>query len=131
MAERFAALVERISAAGSKGQKLDAGSGGGDRTAFLDAYLTDRAEERRLRQRVGTGSAMAVRRIRPSQRGSRVSIPDMRLVEMVCLGGADLTAVLRAHGWDETSGKNRAALREALAGALDRMMGYDLRSHTR
>ena len=67
--------------------------------------------------------ALAVRRIRPSDRGSRAGITDRRLVDMVCLGGEDLTAVLRAHGWFE-DGKNRKALRLALCAVLDRMQGY-------
>ncbi len=49
--------------------------------------------------RVGTGTAMAVRKIRPPKRGSRVKITDRRLVDMVCLEDKPISAVLRAHGW--------------------------------
>ncbi|MDN5789115.1 MAG: hypothetical protein L0H65_19100, partial [Pseudorhodobacter sp.] len=69
------------------------------------------------------GEAMVVRRIRPSLRGSKASIPDRRLVDMVCLGGLDVTGVLRAHGWS-AFGEHRDVLRRALCAALDRMQGY-------
>ena len=80
-------LVERHACAGLKCSSIEAirssGSGcGGD---FMDAVLRDREEIERLRRRIGTGSAMVVRRIRPSKRGSRASISDRRLVDMVCL----------------------------------------------
>ena len=68
---------------------------------------------------------MAIRRIRPSQRGSKSIITDKRLVDMVCLEDKDLGQVLSAHGW-AVKGEANAALRRALAAALDRMQGYDL-----
>jgi hypothetical protein len=66
---------------------------------------------------------MAVRRIRPSKRGSKAGITDRRLVDMVCLSGLTFDQVLERHGW-APKGEHRIALRTALCGALDRMQGY-------
>ncbi len=127
MARHYRGLVERHSAGGvrcSSAEALLAGgvSGGGDRD-WMDGYLREGEELARLRARIGTGSAMVVRRIRPSSRGSKASILDHRLVDMVTLSGMTLSEVLRAHGWAE-KGEHREALRVALASALDRMQGY-------
>lgn len=117
-------LVERHSCAGLKCSSIEAirsgGSGrGGD---FMDAVLRDRDEIKRLRRRIGTGSAMVVRRIRPSKRGSRVSISDLRLVDMVCLEDRALSDVLKAHGWS-VYGDTSRAVAKALGLALGRMSG--------
>ena len=88
----------------------------------MDAVLRDREEIERLHRRIGTGSAMVVRRIRPSQRGSRVSISDRRLVDMVCLEDRAVSDVLKAHGWS-VLGETSRAVAKALGQALDRMGG--------
>lgn len=82
----------------------------------------DRDEIKRLRRRIGSGSAMVVRRVRPSSRGSRVTIFDRRLVDMVCLEGRTLSCVLKAHGWS-VCGEFVGILSLALKQALDRMSG--------
>ena len=47
---------------------------------------------------------------------------DRRLVDIVCLEDGTITDVLRKHGWGDDA-KLRAALQQALAMVLDRMMG--------
>ena len=71
---------------------------------------------------IGNGSAMTVRRIRPSDRKSRTSIMDRRLVDIICLEEGSITDVLKEHGWGNNT-KLRAALQQALASVLDRMIG--------
>ncbi len=117
-------LVERHACAGLKCSSIEAirtgGSGrGGD---FMDAVLRDREEIERLHRRIGTGSAIVVRRIRPSKRGSRVSIADRRLVDMVCLEDRALSDVLKAHGWS-VYGENSRCVAQALAQTLEGMRG--------
>jgi hypothetical protein len=117
-------LVERHACAGLKCSSIEAirtgGSGrGGD---FMDAVLRDREEIERLHRRIGTGFAMVVRRIRPSQRGSRVSISDRKMVDLVCLEDRAVSDVLKAHGWS-VHGETSQAVANALGQALDRMSG--------
>ena len=88
--------------------------------SFIDAVLRDREEIERIRRRIGAGTAMAVRKIRPSKRGSRVNITDRRLVDMVYLEGKPISAVLRAHGWI-TSGHFTKTLCSSLKDVLSRM----------
>ncbi|MEP4037225.1 hypothetical protein [Pseudophaeobacter sp.] len=115
-------LVERHACAGLKCSSIEptrsrgSGRGGG----FMDAVLRDRQEIERLRRRIGAGSALVVRRIRPSKRGSRTSIPDQRLVDMVCVEDRPLSDVLKAHGWS-VSGETSQTLAKALEAALERM----------
>lgn len=123
MGRYYRGLVERHACAGLKCSSIEAirtGSSGrgGD---FMDAVLRDREEIERLRRRIGTGSAMVVRRIRPSLRGSRVSISDRRLVDMVCLEDRAISDVLKAHGWS-VYGDTSRAVAKALGLALDRVI---------
>ncbi len=86
----------------------------------MDRVLRDKAEIERLRRRIGDGTAMVVRRIRPSKRGSRVNITDRALVDMVCLEDRSLSEVLRAHSW-VLNGTTTQAVLAALGDALERM----------
>lgn len=117
-------LVEKHDSAGVKCSSLESLSqrSAGSGSDFMDAVLRDRDRIGMLRKRIGSGSAMVVRRIRPSDRGSRVTIMDRRLVDIVCLEDGTITDVLRKHGWGDDA-KLRAALQQALASVLDRMMG--------
>ncbi|MCZ4269006.1 hypothetical protein O4H48_13990 [Rhodobacteraceae bacterium G21628-S1] len=117
-------LVERHECAGVKCSSLESLSqrSGGSGTDFMDAVLLDRERIGILRNRIGCGSAMAVRRIRPSDRGSRASIMDRRLVDIVCLEDGTITDVLKKHGWS-VKADLVTTLNRALGEALDRMMG--------
>lgn len=123
MGRHYRDLVERHASAGVRCSSIEAvRSGGSGQGSFIDAVLRDREKIRVIHDRIGTGAAMAVRRVRPSSRGSRVTIMDRRLVDMVCLEDRTISEVLRAHGWCE-KGQTRRALRQALADCLDRMAG--------
>ena len=123
IARRYRDLVEHHAAGGMKCASLEARSGGGGTSGeFIDAYISVGREIRALQERIGTGAAMAVRRVRPSARGEAVSsiIRDRELVDAVCLNGKSFRQVLAGHGWSDT-GRNTAMLQKALAESLDRM----------
>jgi hypothetical protein len=123
MARHYRALVERHEAGGVKCSSLEAGRAGGSGGDFMDAYLAVGREIDQLRARIGAGSALVLRRVRPSERGSRVTIADRMVVDLVCLGNLTFDAVLVAHGWSVCR-EYRQGLLTALVGALDRMQGY-------
>ena len=63
-------LVERHACAGVRCSSVEAlRSGGGGSGSFIDAVLRDREEIERIRRRIGSGIAMAIRKIRPSRSG--------------------------------------------------------------
>lgn len=123
MAQHYQALVERHDAAGMRGASVEVRAavtpGGGQGGGFIEAYLSEGREIDMIRRRIGDGLALEVQR----GKGKRSSITVRRLVDMVVLGDADLTAVLRAHGWAKDAVVLRR-LRDALAEALDHMQGY-------
>ena len=126
VARRYRDLVERHDAGGMKCASLETRGGCGATSGgeFIDAFVAEGEEIRWLRQRIGTGAAMVVRRVRPSARGdggARI-ITDRVLVDAICLHGKSFRDVLRANGWGE-KGKNIENLIKALAGCLDRMQG--------
>lgn len=129
MGRLYAVLVEKHEAGGqrciSAEAFLTAGTTGGTAEGYTDARLDLAGRIARLRLRIGSGVALAVRRIRPSERAGgavRAIITDRALVDLVCLQGMDLSRVLQAHGW-AADDKTRKALAQALSGALDRMLG--------
>lgn len=124
MGRFYRALFERYEAAGPRCASLETsgGGGGGGAGSYIDAVLRDRDRIEALRSRIGHGSALVVRRIRPSARGSRSTIFDRRAVDMVCLSDATCADVLRAHGWS-VSGDTVGKIAQAVAAALDRMCG--------
>ena len=89
-----------------------------------EASLAIDAALDKMHRQIGTGVAMSVRRVRPSQRGEgrAKNIPNRALVDAVCLGQQTLGAVLKEWGWCN-DGHHRKALRAALVAALDRMQG--------
>jgi hypothetical protein len=123
MARHYRGLTERHLAGGVRCSSLEAGRAGGAGGEFMDAYLAVGRELDRLHRCIGNGQVLALRRIRPSVRGSRAAITDRRIVDMVCLAGMTPGAVLEAHGW-AVKGQYRDMVRVALCGALDRMQGY-------
>lgn len=134
IARNYRDLSERHAAGGMKCASLEtAGRGsGGQGGEFIDAYVAEGLRLAALHRRIGTGVAMAVRRIRPSGRGGKTAslITDRALVDKVCLGDCDLGQVLKAEGWSVQTAP-LGALRKALAAALDRMQGYDLPPRTK
>lgn len=120
-------LVERHDAGGMRCASLEAGRGCGPSAGgeFIDAFIEEGRVIALLRRRIGSGVAMAVRRVRPSARGgagARV-IHDRVLVDEICLHGRSFRAVLERHGWT-VSARNISMLLEPLACALERMSGH-------
>lgn len=124
VAADYAALTERCEAAGMKCASLEAGRAGSGGGCREEAILADLQRLAVYHRRIGDGLAREVRRFRPGGRVRR-PIRVRVLVDMVCLGGCSLDAVLRAHGWASDAAV-RGALRRSLCAALDRMQGYDL-----
>ena len=125
----YGGLVQKLESEGVKLSSLEgrvSGGGNGGRD-FMDARLARLDRVARMRARIGDGSALVVRRNRPSQRGSRASILDRDLVYGVCVKDQSLAGVLKAHGWAYKSSLVED-LRVALAAALDRMNGPRRRS---
>lgn len=122
-------LVERHDAGGMRCSSTEARRGGGDGGGFIDAFVAEGIEIGRLRTRIGTGAAVVVRRVRPSDRGAaaRGIITDRMLVDGVCLAGLTLSEIAAKAGWRAKDAKLLARLRTALCAALDRMQGYRLR----
>ena len=118
-------MLDRGLSAGISAASLEAGRGGGGSGEFIDAFVAEGRAIDALRRRIGSGTAMVLRRVRPSVKGTRAAILDRVLVDMVCLQDRDLSQVLAAHGWAQRS-TVREKLSEALVQSLDRMMGYDL-----
>ncbi|WP_406870462.1 hypothetical protein ABEB22_12620 [Thioclava sp. 'Guangxiensis'] len=116
-------LVERHDAGGMRCTSLEATQGGaaGSGNCFMDDFVAEGRAIERMRSRIGTGVAMAVRRVRPSARGVAArTITDRALVDAVCLSDMTLSQVLVQFGWC-SDGKNRRAMRMALSEALERM----------
>lgn len=122
IARDYRALTEKCAAAGVKCSNLfQVGSGHQGAIDFMDAFMRDRDRLRRFHRAIGTGTSLAVRRVRPSVRGTNHSITDWAMVNLVCLGDMDLSAALKRFRWS-VKGKTRKALQAALCAALDRMM---------
>lgn len=119
---RYAAVAEVVAAGGMKRSSLysDAVSGTDEGRDWMDVYIGHCERLRRMHRAIGDGVGMAVRRVRPSARGTKASIADRKLVDMVCLGQSGLVPVLEAHGWVNT-GRNVRVLSEALAAILQRL----------
>jgi hypothetical protein len=94
-------------------------SGGG---LFIDSFIQQGYWLAELHRRIGDGVAMDVRR-NMDRGNTRRPITVRALVDMVVVGGMDLSKVLERFGW-QANGQNRKVLRTQLVGALDRMQGY-------
>ncbi|MCP3970976.1 MAG: hypothetical protein GY717_11805, partial [Rhodobacteraceae bacterium] len=124
-ARDYRALHERVQCAGVKcSRAFDVQIGGQGQVDFMDAYIRDTQRLAMFQRAIGDGEAMSVRQdgAHNMDRGSRWSVTDTRLVEMVCIGDKPLSAVLKAHGWSASS-KGTKRLRAALCAALERMQG--------
>ncbi len=124
-ARDYRALHERVQCAGVKcSRAFDVQIGGQGRVDFMDAYIRDTERLAMFQRAIGDGVAMSVRQdgANTMDRGSRWSVTDTRLVEMVCIGDKPLSAVLKAHGWPGSS-RNIKHLRAALCASLGHMQG--------
>lgn len=122
MAEYYAALVEWRHGSAMRCSSFEAGREGGGSGQFIDTFVKRGRTLAGLHAAIGDAAAMAPRR-HMDRGNARRTISTRAVVDMVCLGGQDLTEVLRRFGW-EGNGRNRGELRAALCSALDRMQGY-------
>lgn len=123
MAEDYAALVEWREGSPLRCASLEGGrSGGGGAGLFIDSYIDQGRWLAELRGRIGDGVAMDVRR-HMDRGNSRSPIRVRVAVDLLCLRGVAVKAILVRHGWSPDL-KAQRALRSAICGALDRMMGY-------
>lgn len=126
MGRLYASMVQDHAASGVRASSLEAltGGHGGSREGYTDHRLALADRIGLLQGRIGVGVAMAIRRVRPSDRGdgARRNIADRALVDAVCLDDRDVSDVLRTHGW-AVKGDTVKAATTALAAALDRMIG--------
>lgn len=123
VAEDYAALVEWREGSPLRCLSLDgARSGGGGSGLFIDSYIDQGKWLAKLRQRIGDGVAMDVRR-QMDRGNARRRITVRAAVDMLCLEGVPVKAILRRFGWVGNMRECRE-LRTAICAALDRMQGY-------
>lgn len=122
VAEDYAALVEWREGSALKCASLEAGRGGSGSGVFIDRFIDQGVWLATLHQRIGDGVAMSVRR-HMDRGNTRCQITVRKAVDLLCLDGVPVKAILRRFGW-ATDMKNQKALRSAICGALDRMQGY-------
>lgn len=124
MAEDYAALVEWREGSAVKCASLEGGRGGGGGGSgqFIVTYIKQGEWLAELQRRIGDGVAMSPRRHMDRGNGRR-SITVRVAVDLLCLQGMPVKAILRRFGWAADM-KDQRALRSAICGALDRMQGY-------
>ncbi len=120
----YRALVEWRDGSALRCSSLESGlaSGGGGSGLFIDSFIQQGRWLAELHSRIGHGRAMEVRR-NMDRGNARRAITVRALVDMVVVGGLDLTAVLVRFGW-VANGQTRRELKAHLVAALDRMQGY-------
>lgn len=132
MARHYRDAVEDHEAGGMRCSSVEAmpSGSGGTREGFTDHRLALSRKLDAWHAAVGPGCALAIRRVRPSERGPgptrRVNIPDLVLLQLIAVQDMDASAVLRRHGWSASTA-NIGRIMGALGAALDRMIGRPLR----
>lgn len=124
MAEDYAALVEWREGSALKCASLEGGRGGGSGGSgiYIVTFVDQGKWLAELQRRIGDGMAMSPRRHMDRGNGRR-SITVRVAVDLLCLQGMPVKAILRRFGWAADM-KDQRALRAAICGALDRMQGY-------
>lgn len=122
VARAYRGLVERRAAGGLRCASLEAGVQGGQPGggSFIDAWIADGRRLEAMRDRIGGGAALSPRRRGACGEGSPRRLSDRVLVDLVVLRDWSVSHVLRRHGWS-LKRSHRAACRDALAAALERM----------
>lgn len=121
IAKTYRDLWEWREGSGVRCSSLEAGRGGSGSGVFVDEFMDRGAQLERLQRAIGDGWALTPRR-HQDRDNARRGITVRAAVDKVVLAGCDLSAVLRAFGW-EPKGELRKELRAAICGALDRMQG--------
>jgi len=116
-AAAYAGLVESQASVSGPLDYLEPSSGGSisDGGAVSRTMISDRVAE--ARRAIGYGFAL---RVEPGAGHGRSSITVLGLVDLICVEGRSVTAVLKYHGWGK-SARAQDVLRERLIGALDRL----------
>ncbi|MFB9223264.1 hypothetical protein [Paracoccus cavernae] len=131
VARLYRTLVERHDAGGVRciGLETRVGGGASGGGEFIDAFIDAGRQIERFRQRIGSGIAMSVRRVRPSARGGATAglILDRVLVDAICLQDKSFRRVLEDHGW-AYKGAHAQVLINALGLSLNRMAGAVFKS---
>lgn len=123
VAEDYAALVEWRAGSALRCASLEGGrSGGGGAGLYIDSFIDQGKWLSELHRRIGDGVAMSPRRHMDRGNGRR-AITVRVAVDLLCLQGVAVKAILRRFGWTADM-KDQRALRSAICGALDRMQGY-------
>jgi len=123
VARDYRILVDWRNGSGVKCSSLEAGrAGGGGSGLFIDSFIDSGRWLTELQRRIGDGVALSVRRHMDRDNGRR-NISVRRLVDLVVLQDKVISVVLQGHGWGRQT-KHIKLCREAIQGALDRMMGY-------
>lgn len=123
MAEDYAALVEWREGSAVKCASLEGGRGGGGGSGkYIDTFVDQGKWLAELQRRIGDGVAMSPRRHMDRGNGRR-SITVRVAVDLLCLQGMPVKAILRRFGWAADM-KDQRALRAAICGALDLMQGF-------
>jgi len=118
----YGALCDWESTCGVKLSALDATGGGGSDRGVSEAVMDRLSQLRRMRRAIGDG--VALRKLRPSARGSGARVISVRAaVDAVCHYDMTVGQVLRASGWS-VNGRTRDGLRKEICLALDRV--YDV-----
>ncbi|WPY93172.1 hypothetical protein T8T21_08530 [Limimaricola variabilis] len=115
----YAALAERVEAAGVKCSSIEGQTKAGDGSAsWIDAVVHDIQRYRRMLRAIGDEVVLAPQRRRVDD--PRRTIRARQLVDAVCVQGVTINELRRQYGWADTQ-RTRGPLREALCGALDRL----------
>ncbi|QDC11266.1 hypothetical protein FHY55_19405 [Oceanicola sp. D3] len=126
MGRTYGELVRWHMSAGVRCSSVEAmpsGGGGGGDLDWIDRVVIRGREIEQLRQRIGDGLALEVKRVRPSERGERRAISNRMLVDAICIYDMSIPTLIENHGWKE-KGSLRKKLHIALAERLDVMAGY-------
>jgi len=118
----YAALAERVDAAGVKCSSIEGQTKAGDGSgSWIDAVIHDIQRYRRMLRAIGDEVVLAPQRRRADD--PRRTIRARQLVDAVCIEGKTLREVRNDHGWGNARTAN-AALTDGLSAVLDRL--YEL-----
>ncbi|SDE90509.1 hypothetical protein [Limimaricola pyoseonensis] len=115
----YAALVERVEAAGVRCSSIEGQDRAGDGSAsWIDALIHDIQRYRGMLRAIGDEVVLTPQRRRADD--PRRTIRARQLVDAVCIEGRTSAEVRKAQGWGNARSAN-AALIDGLTGALDRL----------
>jgi hypothetical protein len=120
MARRYLDLVEWRKGSGIRCGKLEASHGGSDPGLYIDRFMDAGAELDTLTDAIGQGIVLSPRR-QMDRDNVRRALSVRAAFDGVILNGQTISKVVAAHGW-QPKGSVRREVRDAIRGALDRMI---------